>query len=322
MKINDVVEIVSQQPKIEDVTVQLASDHVGITDTDVDYVTNDNGAFQLSKHAARQLYTKVGMPHHDRFREQVTPRLRGEALRQSMKAVYPDGKEFLLRTQGNTVLAFLTPKYRPYDNLQLATTTAEALESIPHEIEGFKLRDNRMSFRVNMPDVIEGVDGHELRGGVFISNSEIGDSGVNLLQSIYRLICSNGMLRLYNQQVQRNRHVKEQGSIESNIIDCIFELPKYVSEFTSTMRKAYFEDVPVDTPEELRQYIGGGHIISKKDSEAIWGLTQSIPKVEGIRPDNKWVVSQAIAQHARDEDDILQQKSLELLSAKLLERSY
>ena len=107
-----------------------------------------------------------------------------------------DEKRFI-RTLDGKVRAFLSDRFKPYDNMSVMT----ALESILPEIgdslsvKSSNLSDNKLYIQiVNQRLEAEVAKGDVVQAGIVISNSEVGLGRFIIEKMIYRLVCLNGAI--------------------------------------------------------------------------------------------------------------------------------
>ncbi len=124
----------------------------------------------------------------------------------------------LLRTfdNGNRVArAFLSDRYRPLDNADLAEAVLPRLTNAGCKIESAELTDTRLYIQAVTPRLQAVIDrrgvGRQfeiddiVQAGVVISNSELGCGSLRVEPMIYRLRCLNGLIV---QEGLRRHHVR------------------------------------------------------------------------------------------------------------------
>ena len=95
-----------------------------------------------------------------------------------------------------TARAFLSNRFRIYDNWQVADAVLPVLSSVPNmRLESHTITDRRLYLKAVFPRIQGEVRvGDMVQAGVVISNSEIGFGRSNVELLLYRLVCSNGMV--------------------------------------------------------------------------------------------------------------------------------
>jgi hypothetical protein len=115
--------------------------------------------------------------------------------------------EMLLRYDGNTVRAVFTPTYKPTDDRHIVRELAKAgvKDESPVIFHGDK---NFMSLSILNSDH-HFVKEDEFQTGTKWINSEVGCSSLAWFDFIMKLVCSNGMVRTYDNIQGRYRHVSD-----------------------------------------------------------------------------------------------------------------
>lgn len=118
-----------------------------------------------------------------------------------------DPQQRLIRTLDDRARAFLSSKYRPIDNAEIAEMVLPIIGVIDGvKVESCEITESRMYIKcVNQRLQKEVVPGDFVQAGIVISNSEVGLGCVSVEPLIYRLVCSNGMI--VNEARTRSRHV-------------------------------------------------------------------------------------------------------------------
>lgn len=118
---------------------------------------------------------------------------------------------WLLRAKSETLRAVLSASYSRIDNSQLLTHVEPVLKA-PFQIGKFDLTDESLHLRIIDPHLRrEVLPGDDLTVGVHISNSEVGRRSVTIDALVYRLVCTNGLIRLVKgKSLLRQRHLHVQ----------------------------------------------------------------------------------------------------------------
>ena len=115
----------------------------------------------------------------------------------------------MVRTLDGTVRAVVSDRYRPRDNYDLLEHLLPVLAEFPNvQFAAAQLTDSRMYVKTFLPELEIQVTpqvGDVIRGGVIISNSEIGAGSLYIYPYTDRLICTNGMV--HTDYGQRRIHV-------------------------------------------------------------------------------------------------------------------
>jgi len=120
---------------------------------------------------------------------------------------YPEKR--LVRTLGGDARAFLSNSYQRVDHIDVAEVAIPVLSDIPDvEIAAVDVTESRMYIQAVSPRLRAEVGvGDVVRGGVIISNSEVGLGSISVASFFDRLRCKNGMVAL---EKFRQRHVGRQ----------------------------------------------------------------------------------------------------------------
>jgi hypothetical protein len=104
-------------------------------------------------------------------------------------------ERWLVRARNEVLRGVLTEKYVRLDNLELFAALSPAL-SQEYEVDWFALSDESFHLRLHDRRLFrEALPGDRLMAGVHIANSEVGKRAVTVDALIYRLVCTNGLIR-------------------------------------------------------------------------------------------------------------------------------
>ncbi len=116
--------------------------------------------------------------------------------------------QWLLRARHGSLRAILSERYSPLDNPELLKCLAPFWQE-HFRVDWFALGDESLHLRVIDPAlVMEGLPQDDLMAGVHISNSEVGKRAVTVDAMVFRLVCSNGLIRqVKGKSLLRQRHI-------------------------------------------------------------------------------------------------------------------
>lgn len=150
------------------------------------------------------------MPLTELARKQVHSTFRvpaefAERLHKNHPAIYApmltglfaeDPQQRLVRTMDGKVRAFLSGRYRPLDNHDLAEAILPTLMEMPElRIESTQITETRFYLKAVFPRIErEVVKGDVVQLGLAISNSEVGAGALSVHPLVFRLVCLNGMI--------------------------------------------------------------------------------------------------------------------------------
>ena len=147
----------------------------------------------ISGLAHEQIGQRLGIPkkYYDKMKEE-SPGL----LARNVNHWFGNTPERrMVRTMDNRVRAFLSERYRPLDNLDMAEAVLPTITKMGCRIMSAELTDKRLYIKAVTERIAAEVrPGDVVQAGVVVSNSEVGCGSVKVEPLIYRLVCSNGMI--------------------------------------------------------------------------------------------------------------------------------
>ena len=186
----------------------------GVTEPDGIALALDGiGAFPTNRICDGQIAArlKIPKPYYDRMRDN-SPDLLCNNVNHWMQA---ENADRMVRTMDGTARAFLSDRYRPLDNYELAQAVLPPMIEAGCEIKSCEITESRMYIKaVTYERQAEIKQGDVVAAGIMVSNSEVGHGA--LFAGLYteRLICTNGMV--HNDFGQRKYHVgrKQTGGLD------------------------------------------------------------------------------------------------------------
>jgi len=151
------------------------------------------GDFRVNKHCHMQIGDRIGIPRRYYQRMQETaPVLLSANVNYWLRH---NPEERMVRTLDGRARAFLSKRYRPLDNHDLANAVLPAITRAGCEVRSAELTDLRMYIQAIAFEVKSEVKvGDIVHAGIVVSNSEVGAGAVKVEPLIYRLACKNGMI--------------------------------------------------------------------------------------------------------------------------------
>lgn len=155
------------------------------------YIKN-HGDFKIGKTAHDQIANRVGIPvrYYHRMREEA-PGLLSENVNHWFGKT-PENR--MVRTLDGSARAFLSDRFRPLDNFDLAEPAIRTLTALKCDVKSCQLTEKRMYIKAVCTSITEKIVGDIVEAGVMISNSEIGHGSLAVEPFIFKLSCSNGMV--------------------------------------------------------------------------------------------------------------------------------
>ena len=170
---------------------------------------NGYGRFDVNDIAHEQVAARVGIPakYYDRMRKEAP-----ELLTKNVNHWFQNDRENrMVRTIGGTARAFLSDKYRPLDNLDMAQTVLPILSRMGVRVESSALTEQRLYIKAVTPKVTGEIRrGDVVQAGIVVSNSEVGLGSVKVEPMVFRLVCSNGLIA--NDYSMKKYHVGRSGA--------------------------------------------------------------------------------------------------------------
>jgi len=196
-------KIQSEQTDRNDYMVDTRSIHV----TNDTLVLNPNEreaqAFGITEHTHGQIATYTGIPkrYYDRMRQEAP-----DLLSSNVEEWFDQNpKRRMVRTIGDSARAFLSDRYRPLDNFELADAVLPILAEKGVDIISAQVTETKMYIKVIDPKLKGRVDwgaGHqigratddEIIWGATITNSEVGAGSLSVSTMTLSMWCSNLMI--------------------------------------------------------------------------------------------------------------------------------
>lgn len=156
---------------------------------------NGHGSFMVNEVAHGQIAEWAGIPkrYYDTMLAEA-PELHAVNVNHWMKA---KPARRMVRTLDGSARAFLSDRYRVIDNEEVLEAILPVIGEIGDvKIESAEVTERRLYLKCLFPKVQTEVSrGDVVQAGFVLSNSEIGLGSVSIDQLIFRLVCTNGMIR-------------------------------------------------------------------------------------------------------------------------------
>jgi hypothetical protein len=165
-----------------------------------------NGGLTVTPYAHGQLSSHLGIPkaYYDRMKQE-RPELLAKNVNTWLQADAENKR--MIRAIDGKVRAVLSPKYRPLDNYDLASTILPVLQANHVQVMSSELTETRMYIKGILPALSDelpegmayGTGHHNIRAGdrgrlvaaIVISNSEVGDGTLRVEPSVFTTWCTN-----------------------------------------------------------------------------------------------------------------------------------
>jgi hypothetical protein len=154
------------------------------------------GFYAPTAHMHDQIGSHVGIPakYYDRMASEA-PELLTRNVNHWFQA-QPERR--MVRTLDGHARAFLSDKYRRIDNEDVCEAILPALLDAPDDVQivSTEVTDLKLYIKALFPKLEGEVSkGDVVQAGIVISNSEVGQGAFSVKPLIYRLVCTNGMIR-------------------------------------------------------------------------------------------------------------------------------
>ncbi len=183
-----------------------------------------------------------------------------------------DGEKWLVRAKEDGLRAVLSSRYSPLDNDELVRALQPMMDA-RLRVDWLDLSDEGLHLRIVDPQKTRDVlPGDGLSVGIHIGNSEVGGRSLSVDALIYRLVCTNGLIRLVKgKSLLRQRHIHIAGprliaALEEAVENAWSEASGFLEQMRETTK------MPVPDVEGTIERIGER-----------WHLSQSVQ--EGILSD-------------------------------------
>lgn len=214
-------ELIRQNRTKSDFLAQSKSIRVMPVESEVELRMGDDGqTFGITKYAHSQLASLLSIPkqYYDRMKATDAGLL---SLNVNAWLQRSDSLQ-MVRTLDGSARAFLSDKYRPLDNYDLATALLPALETSGAVIESCDITETKFYLKAvrHASHGLEVKKGDVVKSGIVISNSEVGAGSLKIEPLIYRLVCLNGAIA---GTTMRKYHAGRRGDIEGESVRFLSE---------------------------------------------------------------------------------------------------
>lgn len=242
---------------------------------------NDGFSLEFDDNGFSQVCTKIEVPELYKYAQKLYDQ--GQTARLSslfnyhldeFSKKYSD-KEWWVRSKDGKCRAFMTDKYGIYDNDFISDILYENFKDRNVDVVGQSFDNGYMNCRIRLLDSYYNAGTKKkddpLYMGIHITNSEIGLSSIGMSLIVYRLVCTNGLIREEKSQVLKQKHIGN--GIENR--DEIAERLTLAFEFAENNGKGMMEEFAetqneiVELPMENIQYLSRSKGYSQKFTESV-----------------------------------------------------
>jgi hypothetical protein len=150
------------------------------------------GEYDVSDHCHGQFADRLKIPkkYYDRMRSEA-PGLLATNINHWFSQ---NPEKRMVRTLDGKARAFLSNRYRPLDNFDLAQVILPKFAEMQCRVESCELTETRMYFKAVTERISAQVVGDVVQAGIVVSNSEVGCGSLRVEPLLYKLACLNGMI--------------------------------------------------------------------------------------------------------------------------------
>lgn len=152
---------------------------------------------EIREHAHGQIASSLNIPkrYYDSLRQSNSPELKRLFDDSVNTLMQHEGKDRLVRTLDGQVRGYLSDRFQPYDNYELASTVLPMLTDVGAELVSSEITETKFYLKLLAPKIERTVGVNDIvQSGLVITNSEVGASRLKVEPLIYRLVCTNGMI--------------------------------------------------------------------------------------------------------------------------------
>lgn len=169
-------------------------------------VMNNGKSFGMRETFHNQLAETLEIPKPYYRRIQAVP----ELYQRNVNHWLQTQPKRLVRTLDGEARAFLSDRYRPLDNYDLAQAVLPRIQETDCRIESCEITDRRLYIKAVSNRITANVRvGDTVQAGLIISNSEIGEGSLRVEPLVFRLVCLNGAI--VNDMAMKRHHVGQNG---------------------------------------------------------------------------------------------------------------
>lgn len=172
----------------------------------------------------------------------------------------------MIRAKGGTVRGILSPRYAKLDNRQLLEALFPILAGTGYQVRMLDVSPEAFHLRLVDPVISRDVlPGDRLQIGIHLANSEVGLRAVTVDALVYRLVCTNGLIRrIAGKSLMKQRHIavaseRFQQTLENALKEAILVAKTFLEQMALTIK------VPVPQPLMAIATLG-----------EIWELSQAV----------------------------------------------
>jgi len=266
----------------------------------------------ITNYAHEQIATKTGIPtrYYDKMRNEG----KLDLLTRNVNTWLPDKEKRLVRVLDDNVRAILSDRYRIIDNYDILWESLQEFKRIQStgiqiDIRESSLTETHLYMKATSPSLTGEVMHYKgrtepVRGGIIISNSEVGCGAFRVEPFVNVLVCQNGLIR--EQSFSKVHLGKERGCGLIDFSDATLELQDMTlwSEIRDLIRNTFKPEIFQEwldningkaSQEIMKPEIAVNNIIKRytlpqnlkddlvnhfmRESPTVWGLSMAVTRV-------------------------------------------
>lgn len=251
-----------------------------------------------------------------RFTEQLNYHLKkGRALERKFRMVKDEEGDL------SEIRGIVSNSYIPYDNIDAVSIFMDTARELPdYNLKNVHIDDKMMFLRFTFPDTERNfgraVDGQDDRNfiGLDLLNSEVGFTSITANSSVFRLVCTNGLVAKqadYGFYKQRHIHI-DPYEVNNNLRKSIIHGVDVGKEMLHNLERT--RQIQIENPYELIADYGGKKGMSKK-------IIKTIRDNYDIEADRSlFGVINAFTRTARDMKSLEKRIDLEKYASNIMEK--
>ena len=288
--------------------------------------------FSVNKHTHAQIGTHLDIPR--KFYDNLLAN-HNDLLAHTVNTLFNrQSAPRMIRTLDGRARAFLSNRYRPIDNAEVAEVALSIFADAQAQMASCEVTESKMYLKALFPKTEgEVTKGDVVQMGVVIKNSEIGMGRFVVEPLIYRLVCLNGMI-MQDGKIGRT-HLGGRHGIDSEGLAIEYKHDTQRAMDRSLMLQVRDTIKALSTPEKMRYFVEKFQAAAnnKIEGDVVAGV-QVLQKKAALNDNDKggilrhlisggdltqWGLANAVTRYSQDVDSYDHATSLEALGGEIIE---
>lgn len=183
---NAKMDYMASSKQVSVVPIGKGRAHMTLEGIENDYAIDQNTHNQLGTflEIPNKFYHKILNEHQDIYADTVN------------RLLERNDKVRMVRTLDGRARAFLSNSYKLVDNSDVVPIVLRTLIDVQAQIVSSSITDKKVYIKALFPKIEADITvGDPVQAGIVVTNSEVGLGRLQILPLIYRLVCTNGMIR-------------------------------------------------------------------------------------------------------------------------------